>query len=95
MTTTATCPVCNGTSRAPAPEVSHKSVLLGYNGADDTVPCRNCGGQTMSGIATGETRIRPDGTPCRHEYQGRDAGRCLVEYACTRCGDAYSIDLGD
>lgn len=92
-TTTATCPVCNGTCRMPT-TAEFTSRHYTYDKATDTVACQNCGGQTMSGKATGKVRMRPDGTPCTHEYKGADAGRCLTRFGCGHCGDAFLIDSG-
>ena len=88
------CPVCNGTGRVPLPAGVSRAVY-GYNKETDTVPCRNCGGQTMSMKATGKVRLRPDGTPCEHKYVGHVAGRCYVIYTCEHCGDTYDIDSSD
>lgn len=68
----------------------------GYEGG--TLPCTNCGGQTMSLKATGQVRLRPDGTPCKHEYKLRDGsnpGRGWYRYECRHCGDQYDLDSGD
>ena len=92
--TTATCPVCNGTGRVPAGDFPHKAVIWGYDKATDTLNCNNCGGQTMSGRATGQVRARPDGTPCTHEYQCLSAGRGITRYTCQHCNDSYTIDSG-
>ena len=89
------CPVCNGTLRMSAKGYSYKSVYSGYDEYTDTMPCNNCGAQYMYGTATGEVRLRPDGTPCKHEYTSKTVGRCLTEYKCTHCGDTYQIDSGD
>ena len=91
------CPVCDGTSRSPLPASQQrwKTMLHGYDAETDTLPCQNCGGQTMRGQATGQVRLRCDGVPCTHEYQGRDAGRCYTIYTCLHCGDSYDIDSGD
>lgn len=94
-----TCPVCNGTGRQPCPEnirgYGQKYGWYGYRADDDTVPCRNCGGQTMGGNATGQTREREDGTACIHEYTGVTRGRCYTVYTCKHCGYSYDIDSGD
>lgn len=90
-----TCPVCAGATRVPAGDTPHKTITAGYDRATDTLACQNCGGQTMSLRATGKVRARPDGTPCTHEYQGRDAGRCLTRFTCRHCGDTYEIDSSD
>ena len=87
------CPVCNGTGRAPA--TSKYMYSFGYDAATNTIPCQNCGGQTMSLNPTGRARLRPDGTPCHHQYRGVEAGRCLTRYICEHCGDTYVIDSGD
>lgn len=73
-----TCPVCQGSRLAP----------------HGPGPCLNCGGQTMSGRATGKVRARPDGTACTHEYQGQPIGRCATRFVCSHCGDSYLIDSG-
>lgn len=92
-----TCPVCNGTTRVPVPEASqrYRHVLGGYDAATDTIPCSNCGGQYMFGTATGKVRVREDGTPCKHEYTGKNLGRCYNGYTCKHCGDYYTIDSSD
>lgn len=88
-----TCPVCNGTGRAPY--IQGHWYGYKYDRATNTVCCYNCGGQTMSLTPTGKVPLRPDGTPCTHEYKGRNAGRCYTTYTCKHCGDTYSIDSGD
>ena len=89
------CPVCDGTTRIPAGDRQHKNYLAGYDKDTDTLQCMNCGGQRMFGRATGRVRLREDGTPCKHEYLGRNAGRCYTIYTCQHCGDKYDIDSGD
>lgn len=89
------CPVCNGSKRVPAGDTKYKHVLAGYNKETDTIACNNCGGQTMFGSPTGEAKLRPDGTPCKHEYVGTLRGRCYTVYTCHHCGDYYDIDSGD
>lgn len=89
------CPVCNGTGRVAAGNEKYKEVSAGYDKQTDTLPCRNCGGQTMSAKGTGRVRLRPDGTPCTHKYFARNAGRCYTVYTCELCGDSYGIDSGD
>ena len=90
-----TCPVCNGTGRRAAGDSKYKSVIAGYDSDTDTLPCNNCGGQTMYGRPTGQSVLRDDGTPCTHEYVSRNAGRCLTDYTCKHCGHSYQIDSGD
>jgi hypothetical protein len=79
MSALTTCPACQGTRLAP----------------DGHSACKNCGGQTMSGVATGKVRTRPDGTACIHEHKGQEAGRCATRFTCSHCGDGYLIDSGD
>lgn len=82
MTITLTCPVCNGSG-------------LGPSGLPSDLPaCMNCGGQTMSGKATGKVPARPDGTACIHDYQGYPSGRCCTRYVCSHCRDSFLIDSG-
>lgn len=91
------CPVCNGTTRrAVLPsEESYKKIMAGYDATTDTMPCHNCGGQTMFGKAVGYTKLDPEtGMGCRHKYVGRKAGRCYTIYTC-KCGSSYDIDSGD
>lgn len=90
-----TCPVCNGSGRVPAGDNKYKHVIAGYDKATDTFACTNCGGQYMYGSPKGQVRLRPDGTPCKHEYTSKTVGRCLTEYTCRHCGDRYQIDSGD
>ena len=76
-----TCPVCNGTG-----------VVTASNGRTDE--CRNCGGQKMFGTPTGMVNLREDGTPCKHQYERSEIGRCLTKYVCIHCKDSYTIDSG-
>lgn len=89
------CPVCNGGSRVSAADNDYKHIVSGYDKETDTLPCYNCGGQTMYGRPSGQVRLRPDGTPCKHEYVGRNAGRCYTIYTCKHCQSSYDIDSGD
>lgn len=89
------CPVCNGTGRRSAEGVAYKSVMAGYDSATDTLACDNCGGQTMYGQPTGKVPLREDGTPCKHEFKGRTAGRCYTIYTCVHCNYTYDIDSSD
>lgn len=85
------CPVCHGTGvRQLTPEESAK-----YWGNPTEMKCRNCGGQTMSGVARGYVRLDKSGNPCVHEYKGKNAGRSYTVYDCVKCGDHYDIDSGD
>jgi uncharacterized protein YbaR (Trm112 family) len=92
-----TCPVCNGSGRVPvSPEQQqYKHVYSGYDQHTDTLGCNNCGGQYMFGRPTGEVALRPDGTPCHHNYTSKTVGRCLTEYTCQHCNNRYQIDSGD
>jgi len=92
-----TCPVCNGTLRKavePNPP-SWINIVSGYDKETNTLPCSNCGAQYMFGSPTGEVRLRPDGTPCAHEYTSETVGRCYHRSVCKHCGDSYNIDSGD
>ena len=90
------CPVCNGTTRrlVDAANQKWKHIIAGYDPASDTLACDNCGGQTMSGRATGKVRLRADGSPCVHEYRGVQR-RCIWDGTCCHCGDKYTIDSSD
>jgi hypothetical protein len=94
-----TCPACNGTGHMPCPDRlrdgGQKYGWYGYRAEDDTVACTNCGAQTMYGRASGQVLLRPDGTPCLHEYESRTIGRCLTRYTCKHCQSSYEIDSGD
>jgi hypothetical protein len=92
---TGICPVCNGTGRCPAGNDPYKTSYARYDAATDTLPCRNCGGQTMHGQGTGQVLLNKDGVPCTHKYTGRELGRCYWGYTCKHCGDYYTIDSGD
>ena len=67
----------------------------GYSKEDDCCDCTNCGAQKMFGKPTGRVQLRPDGTPCVHQYKGATIGRCLTQHICVHCGDTYVIDSGD
>lgn len=93
---TGICPVCNGTCRVPIGNDKYKQVYSGYDKLTDTLPCRNCGGQTMYGKPTGQVPLRKDnGEPCKHEYTSHQAGRCYTIYTCKHCDYRYDIDSGD
>lgn len=89
------CPVCNGGGRVPAGDYKYKHVVAGYDKETDTLVCTNCGGQTMYGKPTGKVPLRPDGTPCKHEYESSTIGRCLTRYTCKHCKSSHAIDSGD
>jgi hypothetical protein len=69
----------------------------GYEGG--TLPCGNCGGQHMAMKATGKVRLRPDGTPCLHEYKTDEFRSNKIRgyhvSDCVHCGDHKVIDSGD
>lgn len=96
------CPVCNGTARQ-ALDSTGKPVEQAEPyprwpqfAAQGWMACRNCGGQTMSLIATGKTYPRNDtGEPCKHEFVGRNAGRCYTVFTCKHCPETYEIDSSD
>lgn len=95
-----TCPVCNGSGRMPLPEENRQYAVANgwwnYRADDDKVTCTNCGGQTMSGVATGKVLMnRETGEPCKHEFTGRNAGRCYTIYVCKHCPTSFDIDSGD
>ena len=90
-----TCPVCNGTGRVSAADQKYKTIIAGYDKETDTLPCANCGGQTMYGKPTGKSYLREDGTPCAHEYVTKNLGRCYNNYTCKHCGYSYDIDSSD
>ena len=91
------CPVCNGSKRRGLFdfEQRYKDVYAGYDKETDTLPCTNCGGQTMYGRPSGQVPLREDGTPCKHEYTSTTIGRCLTRYTCKHCVSSYEIDSGD
>lgn len=95
MTELGTCPKCNGSTRRPCPPEYLGFNMAGLDRTDNTLPCDNCGGQTMSLRATGKVPLRPDGSPCMHEYKYRSLGNCLHGYTCIRCGHRYEIDSSD
>ena len=99
-TLSAPCPACSGTGRQPinlhSPQgMSAKRYDRSFSEEDRSVNCRNCGGQTMLGEATGQTSLRPDGSPCLHEYTYAHLSRCYGRYTCIHCGWSYDIDTGD
>ena len=89
------CPVCNGSKRRLAGDDKYKHMYAGYDKETDTLPCNNCGGQTMFGSPSGQVPLREDGTPCKHEYKSATVGRCLTRYTCMHCVSSYEIDSGD
>ena len=92
---TGICPVCNGSTRIDAGNYKYREVIASYRKEDNTLACRNCGGQTMYGTASGTVPLRSDGTPCKHEYVEYKKGNCYYVYICKHCGHSYDIDSGD
>lgn len=86
------CPVCNGSGQVLLTDNEKR-----YSWYKDKThrDCTNCGGQYMYGRATGKVPLRPDGTPCKHEYTSATVGRCLTRYTCKHCGSSHEIDSGD
>jgi hypothetical protein len=97
--TSGTCPVCNGSLRSPAGDGPYRHFCAGYHASDNTFPCQNCGGQKMFGSPSGKVPLRPDGTPCTHEYHAFKGDNrpysCVHYYRCIHCNDQYEIDSGD
>jgi transcription elongation factor Elf1 len=93
------CPVCNGSGHMKCPDhlrrYGQNYNWYGYRAEDDTVDCMNCGAQYMFGQPTGQVKLRPDGTPCTHDYYPQKYGVSLTKYTCVHCGDAHNIDSGD
>lgn len=90
------CPVCGGSRVVEVPPERLRWQGMNALRVDDThEQCRNCGGQTMSLHATGKVRLRPDSTPCKHEYEHASGGNCWHIYTCKHCGDRYDIDSSD
>lgn len=67
--------------------------MVGYDSASRTIPCRNCGNPYISQAPTGTVPLRPDGTPCTHEYRqvfdDHEGGTSTYIYSCGRCGAEY------
>jgi hypothetical protein len=87
-----TCPVCQGTKRVALTDMERAQW---WNNGKTDQPCRNCGGQTQFGAASGFTFLREDGTPCVHEYRSENRGRCYTVYFCQHCPDSFDIDSSD
>ena len=85
------CPACSGTGKVPIEE-SEKQY---WNQGKTHKSCKNCGGQTMEGYASGKVNLRDDGTPCLHEVRETKLGNCYYGYTCIHCGYSYNIDSGD
>lgn len=90
--TLVTCPMCKGTLQVPGRRASDPS-KRGYDATSQTVPCPNCGGQTMTGVPTGKVPADSDGNGCKHIYKGVTRATSTV-YTCIRCNDTYLIDNG-
>jgi uncharacterized protein YbaR (Trm112 family) len=92
----AVCPCCKGTKRVPLLEEQRRyaHVMAGYDKETDTLTCNNCGGQTMFGQSIGYSKKRnpEDIEGCKHEFSGRNAGRCYTIYTCKHCNSSYDID---
>lgn len=89
-----TCPKCFGGLRMPANDRNRG--CYGYDQETDSLPCNNCGGQTMELKATGLVPVDPaTGEGCMHQFEGRNAGNCYTVYKCTKCHYSFPIDSGD
>ena len=89
-----TCPKCNGSLRAES-QSKYAYMYKGYDKETNTLPCNNCGSQYMFGTPKGEVNLRPDGTPCMHEYKTKTISNCYHESKCVHCEDAFYVDSGD
>ena len=91
------CPVCDGTGRKPATEMARNNKWYGYDKVTDTQHCHNCQYKGMfAPPPTGRVELRPDGTPCEHDYELTRVQRYFKEYSCIHgCGNGYVIDSGD
>jgi hypothetical protein len=93
------CPVCNGTKKRPCDpnkDPKHYRVYSGYDAETHTLPCNNCG-YGMFSTPSGMVNLRPDSTPCEHNFvHHQNLGRCYNSYKCTHdCGSSFTIDSGD
>jgi hypothetical protein len=87
-----TCPKCHGTKRISYAGVQkHTSYIKGYNAADNSVVCDNCGGQTTEGKASGLVFLNKNKEPCLHDY----TEKVYYRYTCKHCGSRYEIDSGE
>jgi hypothetical protein len=93
------CVSCEGKLSSLRKESKMKDGICPVCDGSKTQPpgrdCQNCGGQTMYGKPTGRVPLRPDGSPCKHDYDFEDLGPCLSGYTCRHCGFKYRIDSGD
>lgn len=89
------CPACNGTSRVPADEYAIKYGWYGYDKDTSTQYCSNCGPLGMFSKPDGKVSLRPDGTPCHHQFRTETIGRCYHRSTCVHCDYSYTIDSGD
>lgn len=87
----AECPACHGSGIGDPPDELNQK----WYPRTVRFACRNCGGLSMAGVATGFTRLRPDGTPCVHEWRGVTAGRCYRVFTCKHCQETYDEDSSD
>jgi RNA polymerase subunit RPABC4/transcription elongation factor Spt4 len=101
------CPACNGTKKY-LQRFQVENGYVYYEGQskrfdetrdlkihEETRVCYNCGAQKQYGEATGMVLLREDGTPCLHDYESTNIGRCYTGYSCKHCGDYYTIDSSD
>lgn len=74
-----------------------RDITSGYDKGTGTVPCDNCGGQTMSSRGIGVTTVDPaTGLGCLHgPYTYLKLGNCYHGYTCPKCGFFFDIDSGD
>lgn len=98
---TGECPMCKGTGRMivdPAKQPLAPGQYYGYrdfNPADQSYTCNNCVGYGYT-IAPGRVPLRPDGTPCTHEFTRTNLGRCYNRYTCKhKCGTTFTVDSSD
>lgn len=101
----AQCPVCDGTGLMQLDENGYCPKLGPQRGCkpgyprwkgqeNQKVECKNCGPCT-TGLHVGETKFRPDGTPCTHEFIETNIGRCYNRYDCVHCRHSYKVDSSD
>jgi hypothetical protein len=90
------CPVCKGTLRMAADPNKTYRYVSGYDEATHSLPCNNCG-YGMFARPSGKVNLRPDGTPCVHNFvHDMEISRSYNRYKCTHnCGSSFTIDSGD
>lgn len=85
--------------KIPAEFGDNPASMDGFDPSTRTLPCHNCGNPYLGTAPTGTVPLRPDGTPCTHEYRAvysdHQGESSMYLYECLWCPVSYRLDYVD